>query len=31
MSTTRFTKDHEYIRVDGDTGTVGNGAHGCRL
>jgi glycine cleavage system H protein len=23
MSTTRYTKDHEYIRVDGDTGTVG--------
>lgn len=21
--TTRFTKDHEYIRVEGDTGTVG--------
>ena len=21
--TTRYTKDHEYIRVDGDTGTVG--------
>lgn len=23
MSTTRYTKDHEYIRVDGDTGIVG--------
>ncbi len=23
MSTTRYTKDHEYIRVDGDTGVVG--------
>lgn len=23
MSETRYTKDHEYIRVDGDTGTVG--------
>jgi len=23
MSTTRYTKDHEYIRIDGDTGTVG--------
>jgi len=23
MSTTRYTKDHEYIRVEGDTGTVG--------
>lgn len=21
--TTRFTKDHEYVRVEGDTGTVG--------
>ena len=21
--TTRYTKDHEYIRVEGDTGTVG--------
>ena len=21
--TTRYTKDHEYIRVDGDTGTIG--------
>jgi glycine cleavage system H protein len=21
--TTRYTKDHEYVRVDGDTGTVG--------
>ncbi|MBM6592656.1 glycine cleavage system protein GcvH [Microvirga pudoricolor] len=21
--TTRYTKDHEYIRLDGDTGTVG--------
>lgn len=23
MATERFTKDHEYIRVDGDIGTVG--------
>lgn len=23
MSTTRYTKDHEYIRVDGDVGVVG--------
>jgi glycine cleavage system H protein len=23
MATTRYTKDHEYVRVDGDTGTVG--------
>ena len=23
MSNTYFTKDHEYIRVDGDTGVVG--------
>ena len=23
MSTIRYTKDHEYIRVEGDTGTVG--------
>jgi glycine cleavage system H protein len=23
MSDTRYTKDHEYIRVEGDTGTVG--------
>lgn len=23
MSDIRYTKDHEYIRVDGDTGTVG--------
>jgi glycine cleavage system H protein len=23
MSETRFTKDHEYIRIDGDVGTVG--------
>ena len=23
MSETRYTKDHEYIRIDGDTGTVG--------
>lgn len=23
MSTTRYTKDHEYIRIDGDTGTIG--------
>jgi glycine cleavage system H protein len=23
MSTTRYTKDHEYIRIDGDVGTVG--------
>ena len=21
--TTRYTKDHEYIRIDGDTGTIG--------
>ena len=21
--TTRYTKDHEYVRIDGDTGTVG--------
>lgn len=23
MAETRYTKDHEYIRVEGDTGTVG--------
>jgi glycine cleavage system H protein len=23
MTDTRYTKDHEYIRVEGDTGTVG--------
>jgi glycine cleavage system H protein len=23
MSTTRYSKDHEWIRVEGDTGTVG--------
>ena len=23
MTETRYTKDHEYIRIDGDTGTVG--------
>lgn len=23
MSTIRFTKDHEWIRIEGDTGTVG--------
>jgi glycine cleavage system H protein len=23
MSETRYTKDHEYIRIDGDVGTVG--------
>jgi len=23
MAETRFTKDHEYIRIEGDTGTVG--------
>lgn len=23
MTTTRYTKDHEYIRVEGDVGTVG--------
>lgn len=23
MSTVRFTKDHEWIRIDGDVGTVG--------
>ena len=23
MSSTRYTKDHEYIRIDGDTGTIG--------
>lgn len=23
MPTTRYTKDHEYIRIDGDTGIVG--------
>jgi glycine cleavage system H protein len=23
MATTRYTKDHEYIRIDGETGTIG--------
>lgn len=23
MSTTRYTKDHEWLRVDGDVGTIG--------
>lgn len=23
MSTTRYTEDHEYVRVDGDIGTIG--------
>lgn len=23
MATTRYTRDHEYIRIEGDTGTVG--------
>lgn len=23
MSETRYTKDHEYIRIEGDTGTIG--------
>jgi len=23
MSETRYTKDHEYVRIDGDVGTVG--------
>ena len=23
MATTKYTKDHEYIRIDGDVGTVG--------
>jgi len=23
MSTVKFTREHEWIRVDGDTGTVG--------
>ncbi|MBN8942611.1 MAG: glycine cleavage system protein GcvH [Rhizobiales bacterium] len=23
MANTRYTKDHEYIRVEGDTGTIG--------
>lgn len=23
MATVKYTKDHEYIRIDGDTGTVG--------
>jgi glycine cleavage system H protein len=23
MATVRYTKDHEYIRIEGDTGTVG--------
>ena len=27
MSTIRYTKDHEYIRIDGDIGTVGISDH----
>jgi glycine cleavage system H protein len=27
MSSTRYTKDHEYIRVDGDVGVVGVTVH----
>ena len=27
MATTRYTKDHEYIRVDGDIGVVGISDH----
>jgi glycine cleavage system H protein len=27
MSETKFTKDHEYVRLDGDTATVGITAH----
>ena len=27
MATIRYTKDHEYIRVDGDVGTVGISDH----
>jgi glycine cleavage system H protein len=27
MSTIRFTQDHEYVRVDGDIGTVGISAY----
>jgi glycine cleavage system H protein len=27
MSELRFTKDHEYVRVDGDVGTVGVSDH----
>ena len=27
MSDIRFTKDHEYVRVDGDVGTVGISDH----
>lgn len=27
MSETKYTKDHEYIRVDGDIGTVGISEH----
>lgn len=23
MTTTRFTRDHEYVRIDGDVGTIG--------
>ena len=23
MSETRYTREHEYIRVEGDTGTIG--------
>ncbi len=27
MSDIRYTKDHEYIRIDGDTGTIGISDH----
>ena len=27
MSETRFTKDHEYVRLDGDTATIGITPH----
>ncbi|MDP9138890.1 MAG: glycine cleavage system protein H, partial [Pseudomonadota bacterium] len=27
MSTTRYTKEHEWIRIDGDTATVGITQH----
>ena len=27
MATIRYTKDHEYIRIDGDIGTVGTSDH----
>ncbi len=30
MSDIRFTKDHEYVRVDGDVGTVGISDHAQR-